>query len=58
LVRILTFKGDKRNEKTLTFISYAPSAMAGIFFVGGIAILSSGLALTVMTIKSEENDYE
>ena len=52
------FKGDKRNEKTLTFISYAPSAMAGIFFVGGIAVLSSGLALTVMTIKSEENDYE
>lgn len=33
-------------KKTLAFISYALSA------------LFSGLALTVMTIKSEENDYE
>jgi len=27
-------------------------------FKRGIAVLSSGLALTVMIIKSEENDYE
>lgn len=29
-------------KNTLAFISYTLSAMAGICFVGGIAILSSG----------------
>lgn len=55
-------------KKTLAFIPYALSAIAGICFVGGIAILSSGLlsasllfsglALTAMTIKNEENEDE
>lgn len=45
-------------EHTLAFISYALSAMAGICFVVSISLLFSGLALTVMTIKCEENDDE
>lgn len=48
----------------LAFVSYTLAAMSGICFVGGIAILLSvsflfgGLAITVMTIRNEEEEDE
>ena len=39
----------------LNIISYS---LAGICFVSGIAILFGGLAITVITLKEENEKYE